>query len=117
MNQAQERPREKPVYEVRNLWYPKLNHAEELRGLLKDVAEQRQARGQKTSVTKQMFTPAGQVFVVAFWDDSLEAFEARQRDISGREEEMAYLARARSLCTNHVMELYEVVVPFPASGM
>ena len=105
------------MYEVRNLWYPKLNQEGELRGLLKDIAEQRQARGQKTSVTEQMFTPAGRVFIVAFWDDSLEAFEARQRDIADREEEMAYLTRARSLCTNHVMELHKVVVPFPASGM
>lgn len=103
------------MYEVRNLWYPKLDNAEELQGLLEAMAVRRQSRGQRTSVLKQMFTPAGKVFIVSFFDGSLEAFENRQRDIASRKEETAYLARARSLCTSHVMELYEVVVPLPDS--
>ena len=100
------------MYEVRNLWYPKAGNADELEGLLEAMAIRRQKRGLRTSVSKQLFTPAGTVFVVSFFDDSLEAFEERKRDIESRKEEKAYLVRAGSLCTNHVMELYEVVVPF-----
>lgn len=79
------------------------------------MAIRRQNRGLRTSVMKQMFTPEGRVFVVSFIDESLEAFEERQRDSASRKEETAYLARARSLCINHVMEIYEVIVPLPAS--
>ena len=62
---------------------------------------------------ERWFGPDGPVFVVAFLDESLEAFEARQNDIAGRSNEMDYLKRARTLCTKHVMEMYEVLVPYP----